>query len=653
LNRPQREQGYALLLVLFAIVFITVITAVFMRGAISNATQGQTLDKNNLVVVSAEAGVDFYTWHLKQLYDEKQLEAEFTALVNGYITNKKAVDYEAIQQTIVRNFKDKLKKEASELTDSPKKVLFSKYTHKLTAATVNEEKNGDIAYLLVKGTVEGELPTEGNPKTKDLDFELRFIFPKVLTSSGVPPVDPGNDNNDTGSLITMPVLKAPSSPAAPRSPNSPALVSKPAAYCPENTDKIEGQGCFFNSLDIANYYVNKSSLFVENFLTSWQRIQIENSSVYVKNQLEAANLRIEDTNLTVGTSLKGNSSLYINKATVQAASSSNSADLQISNTDIAFKNNVTAQKSQIQSTAISVGSYNGGHTTFNKVDFTAAQELEVQTAAIENSRIQSNSYKAHSSATFSNTDLKIAATYQSGGASFSNSRVEIGKTMNFGGGLFTAEGSHVKVQGDVQAANGSRIYNSFITIGGSLQHTSTSFLAKNSDIFIGGDVSATNGTDFEHVNMIVNGAYTSSTPLKLDNTKLAIRKNISLGNGAELKNSQLTSSHISSSTTVFLKDDSIVATDYFYSDVLRMENSKVCAKEFNVRDLKMDGNSIVYYLKQKTAGNATFHSGKNIIQLPIDEYEKKCSIQTEETPNPPDTTGTIDWKAPVVDKVTY
>lgn len=57
----KNEQGYALLLVLFLVVFIMAISAVFMRGALSNAKQEKTVDQNHLSVVAAEMGVEYYT----------------------------------------------------------------------------------------------------------------------------------------------------------------------------------------------------------------------------------------------------------------------------------------------------------------------------------------------------------------------------------------------------------------------------------------------------------------------------------------------------------------------------------------------------------------------------------------------------------------
>ncbi|AMQ05972.1 hypothetical protein [Sporosarcina psychrophila] len=56
----KNEQGYALLIVLFLVVFIMIVTVVFMRGSISNAKQEQKVDQNHLSYTAAEMGVDYY-----------------------------------------------------------------------------------------------------------------------------------------------------------------------------------------------------------------------------------------------------------------------------------------------------------------------------------------------------------------------------------------------------------------------------------------------------------------------------------------------------------------------------------------------------------------------------------------------------------------
>lgn len=65
MERLKNEQGYALIIVLFLVVFIMLVFAVFIRGSISNAKQEQIVDQNHLSVVAAEMGVDYYVSKVK------------------------------------------------------------------------------------------------------------------------------------------------------------------------------------------------------------------------------------------------------------------------------------------------------------------------------------------------------------------------------------------------------------------------------------------------------------------------------------------------------------------------------------------------------------------------------------------------------------
>lgn len=54
------QRGYALLIVLFLIVFIMTVTTVFLSSSVSNAKQEKEVDVNHLSVVAAEMGIEYY-----------------------------------------------------------------------------------------------------------------------------------------------------------------------------------------------------------------------------------------------------------------------------------------------------------------------------------------------------------------------------------------------------------------------------------------------------------------------------------------------------------------------------------------------------------------------------------------------------------------
>ena len=70
----KNEQGYALLIVLFFVVFIMIVSALFMRGSISNAKQERIIDNTNLAYYAAEMGVDYYIHKIGNI--EKEIRKE-------------------------------------------------------------------------------------------------------------------------------------------------------------------------------------------------------------------------------------------------------------------------------------------------------------------------------------------------------------------------------------------------------------------------------------------------------------------------------------------------------------------------------------------------------------------------------------------------
>lgn len=74
MEQLKNEKGYALLIVLFFVVFIMIVSALFMRGSISNAKQERIVDNNNLAYNAAEMGVDYYVHKIGNV--EKALQKE-------------------------------------------------------------------------------------------------------------------------------------------------------------------------------------------------------------------------------------------------------------------------------------------------------------------------------------------------------------------------------------------------------------------------------------------------------------------------------------------------------------------------------------------------------------------------------------------------
>lgn len=174
MNNKNNEQGYAMILVLLLIVFITIISAVFLRSSISNAKQEQIVDKNNLAVVSAEMGVEFYETAISNEYYKRQVELD--NLVKKMIAETKKdklVNYEGIRTEVAKKLKAYFEARKLELSNfellekNTENPLFitPEYEFSLKDWQIKtDEKSGIIK---ISGLVEGK-------KTKTIDGEKGF-----------------------------------------------------------------------------------------------------------------------------------------------------------------------------------------------------------------------------------------------------------------------------------------------------------------------------------------------------------------------------------------------------------------------------------------------------------------------------------------------
>ena len=115
MRQSEDEQGYALIIVLFVVVFITIMTAVFMRGALSNAKQEIRVDENNLVVVAAESGVDYYTFELKKAFNKDDLQKIVNQEVEKYNNSKSPIIPLEIQAKLIDKVKSNINRIVAEI----------------------------------------------------------------------------------------------------------------------------------------------------------------------------------------------------------------------------------------------------------------------------------------------------------------------------------------------------------------------------------------------------------------------------------------------------------------------------------------------------------------------------------------------------------
>ncbi|MEK5069478.1 hypothetical protein [Sporosarcina sp. FSL K6-1508] len=189
----KNEEGYALLIVLFLVAIIMIVSTAFLSASVSNAKQEKNVDTNNLAVVAAEMGVDYYKTASINEFDNKkndlmvQAQDEINRLINSpeYKKNSKNGIWVTSE---LENIRQKLIIELEKHFDG---VMGSFLVEKTIDITVKFNNKGAIKAdkitdgVIVKGIVTGRSGTY----TKNLDFDITFKVPVlrigVIGSGGV------------------------------------------------------------------------------------------------------------------------------------------------------------------------------------------------------------------------------------------------------------------------------------------------------------------------------------------------------------------------------------------------------------------------------------------------------------------------------------
>ncbi|PIC67866.1 hypothetical protein CSV71_03920 [Sporosarcina sp. P21c] len=213
MQSPKNEKGYALVIVLLVIVFIMILSAVFMRGSISNAKQQHIVDDNNLAYTAAEMGVDYYKWlyinKFKAERDKIWNDMKLAYESDKVIINKKSITNEKKEEELKQAAKNRqnqmvdqllnlhfnnLEKTKPDTTDS----LNYSILEPIKYSRLTDTENRDVG-LIVKGKVLGEYG-KGSKRAKNLDFELMFDFP-LLVREGI-----SNPPNNGENSLAIPVV---------------------------------------------------------------------------------------------------------------------------------------------------------------------------------------------------------------------------------------------------------------------------------------------------------------------------------------------------------------------------------------------------------------------------------------------------------------
>lgn len=202
------QKGYALLIVLFLIVFIMTVMAIFMRGSIGTAKQEQLVDNNNIAVVTAEMGVEYYTTKFSNKFNGNSKgiwEKHKQIFLDKIKSNPKMNTSDEIYNTEI-NIQNEIIEVLKSVSLEPPGFANSLETNKQFSFSMKPEQ------LIICGVgkcnqfgvivIEGEVTGVYDDSSRAMDFTLTFQIPNLFKSGpegedspgGKEPVPPEGSN---------------------------------------------------------------------------------------------------------------------------------------------------------------------------------------------------------------------------------------------------------------------------------------------------------------------------------------------------------------------------------------------------------------------------------------------------------------------------
>ncbi|MBD7983022.1 hypothetical protein H9649_00400 [Sporosarcina sp. Sa2YVA2] len=288
----KNDKGYALLIVLFLIVFITIISAVFMRISITNAKQENEVDQNHLVVATAEMGVDYFKTIYMNAFFEKKEE------MYKKISTAKENKYEEAREEVINVMRNDFIKA---LGKSEKEREVNSYLFQGSNERVTVGKNK--GELIIEGKVTGF----NNSKSKEssIDYTFTFFIPPYIPEDKK---KPGQSNTiifektfpPTGNYLCNNKLSKNSGKKCYFASDiieaddvdlkkGTSILIKGNADVDELEMKNDSYLKVDKSLTIRDDFdLNKSHVYVGESMTSHDEIDLKNdSSLYVKGKVDA------------------------------------------------------------------------------------------------------------------------------------------------------------------------------------------------------------------------------------------------------------------------------------------------------------------------------------------------------------------------------
>ncbi|MCG7345000.1 hypothetical protein MHZ92_12710 [Sporosarcina sp. ACRSL] len=182
MRKSHNEQGYALLIVLFLVVFIMAVSAVFIRGSIGNAKQEIKVDESHLTVMAAEAGVDYYKTYVSNLYFsiipdlETFIQNDIKKQLDDPENKAKVIDYNLTRKNTTSEL-ERIFKEEEKILELTLEKNIALYNFEVMTTSV---KGYPERHTVI---VEGVSLGMKNGNKKKISFQQSFIIPDLSGSS--------------------------------------------------------------------------------------------------------------------------------------------------------------------------------------------------------------------------------------------------------------------------------------------------------------------------------------------------------------------------------------------------------------------------------------------------------------------------------------
>ncbi|PID21425.1 hypothetical protein CSV61_09370 [Sporosarcina sp. P3] len=300
MNNRKNENGYALVIVLFAVVFIMITSAVFMRGSISNAKQEKIVDTNNLAYMAAEMGVDYYKWSYINEYNAikkeiwKRYNDRFLAGKAVINNSKESNKPEAIKNMAKQKRIDALEElyiKLREYNIAPVELAAENYKFIKRAVSVTRDTSEYSIEII------GDIDGKYNATVKPLEFTLRFVMPEFNVDQTVA----GGQGSQDGGVKNLDWFKTEKLP----------FIDKPSVKCPsinacletnvENISNFKGPAIYFagdavkdNNGNLGKDYKN-TSIYVEGKLGPFNVNKMKNINFYAKGNISFKNMNNTDS----------------------------------------------------------------------------------------------------------------------------------------------------------------------------------------------------------------------------------------------------------------------------------------------------------------------------------------------------------------------